>query len=179
MIRSFENQDPVIAQSAYVDDAALVIGRVRIGEGASIWPMTVLRGDVECIEVGDRTNIQDGTVVHVTHQGPYHKTGIATSIGSGVTVGHQAMLHACTIGDHCLIGMAAIVMDEATISPEVMVAAGSLVPPGKHLESGYLYQGRPAVAVRRLTDDELAFITYSADHYHRLALRHAGQLPRP
>src|SRR5690606_12143811 len=139
----FERSRPQIADSAFIDDTALVIGDVTIGEDASIWPMTVLRGDVNSITVGARTSIQDGTIVHVTHDGPFRPGGFATAIGNDVTVGHRAILHGCTIEDLCLIGMGATVMDGAIVRREVIVAAGALVPPGKELESGYLYVGSP------------------------------------
>ncbi|RFA31123.1 gamma carbonic anhydrase family protein [Alkalilimnicola ehrlichii] len=173
MIRDFERARPHIADTAYIDDSALVIGDVTIGEDASVWPTSVLRGDVNSITVGDRTNIQDGTVIHVTHDGPYSPGGIATIIGAGVTVGHRAVLHACTVEDYCLIGMGAIIMDGVLIQREVMVAAGSLVPPGKELESGYLYVGSPAKRLRALTAAEREQLHYSAEHYVKLKNRYS------
>ncbi len=173
MIRDFERSRPQIADSAFIDDTALVIGDVTIGEDASIWPMTVLRGDVNSITVGARTSIQDGTIVHVTHDGPFRPGGFATAIGNDVTVGHRAILHGCTIEDLCLIGMGATVMDGAIVRREVIVAAGALVPPGKELESGYLYVGSPVKRARALTEREREQLRYSAEHYVRLKNRYS------
>lgn len=156
---------PELGRGAYVDDAAVVIGDVTLGEDTSIWPMTVVRGDVNTIRIGARTNIQDNSVLHVTHDGKYTPGGYALSVGDDVTVGHRVILHACTVGDLCLIGMGSIIMDGAILESKVMLAAGSLVPGGKHLESGYLYMGSPVKQVRELTDEEIESLQYSADHY--------------
>jgi carbonic anhydrase/acetyltransferase-like protein (isoleucine patch superfamily) len=172
MIRSFEGKQPQIAASAYVDEAALVLGDVTIGEDASIWPMTVVRGDVNRIAIGARTNVQDNSVLHVTHDGPYTPGGVPLLIGDDVTVGHNVILHACTIGNRCLIGMGAIVMDKAVLEDEVFIAAGALVTPGKRLRGGYLYRGNPATEARALTQAELDNLRYSAQHYVRLKSRH-------
>lgn len=172
-IRSFENIDPFIDDKAYVDEAATVIGDVAIGAHSSVWPGCVLRGDVHSIRVGERTNIQDGSIVHVTHDGEYSPGGFATHIGDDVTVGHRAIVHACTVEDRVLVGMGAIIMDGATVRSDVMIGAGALVPPGKELESGRLYIGSPAKAKRDLTDEEKRFLKYSAEHYAELASRHA------
>lgn len=172
-VRSFEQYVPKIAESAYVDPAALVVGEVTVGEKASLWPMSVARGDVNRIEIGEGTNIQDGTVIHVTHDGPYSPGGIPTRIGRHVTVGHLCLIHACTIGDHCLIGMGSVIMDGAVLEDDVLLAAGSLVSPGKRLAGGKLYRGRPARAVRELTGEELDMLRYSGRHYVKLAERHA------
>lgn len=171
-LRTFEKHEPRIAESAYVDPAALVVGEVSIGEQASLWPMSVARGDVNRIEIGAGTNVQDGTVIHVTHDGPYSPGGIPTIIGRDVTVGHLCLIHACTIGDRCLIGMGSIVMDGAVLGEEVLLGAGSLVPPGKELGGGWLYRGRPAEPVRELTGEEREMLLYSARHYVDLANRH-------
>lgn len=172
-VRTFEDHEPQIAGSAYVDPAALVVGAVAVGEQASLWPMSVARGDVNRIEIGDGTNIQDGTVIHVTHDGPYSPGGIPTLIGRHVTVGHLCLIHACTIGDRCLIGMGSVIMDGVVLEDDVLLAAGSLVSPGKRLSAGKLYRGRPARAVRELTGEELDTLRYSGRHYVRLAERHA------
>ena len=164
-IRNYLNKTPRIADSAYIDEAAVIIGDVTIGEDVSVWPMVVARGDHQPITIGDRSNIQDGTVIHITSASEFVPDGYPCTIGSDVTVGHKAMLHACKIGSHCLIGMSATVLDGAVIDDHVMVGAGSLVPMGKHLESGYLYLGSPVKQVRRLKDEELRFIEYSARHY--------------
>lgn len=171
-IREFEGACPELAVDAYVDEAATVIGRVRIGAASSVWPQVVIRGDVNQITIGERSNIQDGAVLHCSHDGPYLPGGAATVIGDDVTVGHLAMLHGCRIGNRCLIGMNATVMDRAVIDDEVMLAAGSLVPPNKHLESGYLYQGNPARKKRPLTADERRYFLYSSAHYQKMAARH-------
>ena len=167
-IRTFRGISPQIGARAYVDEAATVIGRVTIGEDASIWPAAVLRGDVHEIHVGARTSIQDGSVLHVTHDGQFSPGGQACVIGTDVTVGHQVVLHACTVGNFCLIGMGSIVLDDVTIEDRVILGAGSLVSPGKRLESGGLYVGSPARRVRDLKEQEIAFLSYSAAHYVKL-----------
>ena len=172
-IEAFERIMPVIGEGSWVAPQATVIGRCTLGREVSIWPQAVLRGDVNTIEVGDRTNIQDGAVVHVTHESPFTR-GAATRIGADVTVGHNATLHGCTIEDECLIGMNAVVLDGAVVQRHVMVGAHALVPPGKVLESGWLYVGAPVRAVRRLTEEEIAFFRYSARHYVELMRRHVA-----
>jgi carbonic anhydrase/acetyltransferase-like protein (isoleucine patch superfamily) len=154
MIRPFQGIQPSIASSAFVDDSAVIIGDVVIGEDSSIWPLAVIRGDVNSIRIGARTSIQDGSVIHATHDGPFTPGGASTSVGSDVTVGHKVILHACTIHDRVLVGMGVIVMDKAVVEPDVIIGAGSLVPPGKVLQSGYLYVGSPVRQVRLLTERE-------------------------
>lgn len=171
-VRTFDRISPTLGANVYIDPAADVIGRVTLGDDVSIWPRAVLRGDVNTISVGARTNVQDGTIVHVTHDGPYSPGGYAAAIGADVTAGHGCIIHACTIGDRCLIGMGAIVMDGAVIEDDVLLAAGSLVSPGKRLESGYLYRGRPVRQVRVLQDEELEMLRYSAAHYVRIKDRY-------
>jgi carbonic anhydrase/acetyltransferase-like protein (isoleucine patch superfamily) len=171
-IRNFEAHQPHIAASAFIDETAVVIGDVEIGEDTSIWPMCVVRGDIQHIRIGARTNIQDGTVIHVTHDSRFCPGGQPTLIGDEVTVGHNAMLHACTIEDLSLIGMNAVVMDGAIVRSRVIVGAGSVVSPGKVLDSGFLYMGNPARQVRPLTERELEFLAYSAQNYVRLKDRH-------
>lgn len=172
-IRDFEGRRPRIAASAYVDPTALVIGDVEIGEDSSLWPMAVARGDVNAIRIGARSNIQDATVLHVTHDGPYTPGGRALHIAEDVTVGHAAVLHACTVEHTCLIGVRATVMDDAVIEPLTMIAAGSLVPPGKRLDGGALWRGSPARFVRWLSDDEREQLAYSARHYVGVKNRHS------
>jgi carbonic anhydrase/acetyltransferase-like protein (isoleucine patch superfamily) len=167
-IRKFGEKNPRFGAAVYVDASAVVIGDVRLAENVSIWPCAVLRGDIERIEIGAGSNIQDGSVLHVTHDGPFSPGGHKLKIGRNVTVGHKAVLHGCTVGDHCLIGIGAIVMDGAIIEDEVMVGAGALVSPGKRLESGYLYVGAPAKQVRPLKEQEKEFLRYSASHYIHL-----------
>jgi carbonic anhydrase/acetyltransferase-like protein (isoleucine patch superfamily) len=171
-IRNFASITPRIAASAYVDPAALVIGDVTIGEDTSIWPMCVVRGDVQSIRIGTRTNIQDGTVIHVAHDSHFCPGGQPTHVGDDVTVGHKVLLHACTVESTCLIGMNAVIMDGAVVQSRIIVGAGSVVPPGKILESGYLYVGSPAKQIRPLKEQELEFIEYSAQNYVRLKDRY-------
>lgn len=168
-IRSHAGLYPRVATGVYVDPASVVIGDVVIGEGSSVWPMTVIRGDIHHIRIGERTSVQDGSVLHVTHAGPYNPDGFPLIIGDDVTIGHKAMLHGCTIGSRILIGMAAVIMDGAVVNDEVIVGAGTLVPPGKVLESGYLYMGNPVRQVRLLTDKELQYFHYTAKRYADLA----------
>lgn len=173
-IRPFEAHQPLIAASAFIDETAVVIGRVTIAEHASLWPYVVARGDVQAIHIGARSNIQDATVMHVASPGRGHPDGFALVVGEDVTVGHQAILHAATIGDHCLIGMASTVMDGAVIEPYVILAAGSLVSPGKVLSGNALWRGSPARRVRELTAEERHEIEHSARHYVALQQRHVA-----
>lgn len=167
-IRSYQGKTPQLGTRVFVDPSAVVLGDVEIGDDASIWPLVVVRGDMHRIRIGQGTSIQDGSVLHITHAGPYNPDGFPLLIGDEVTVGHQVMLHGCTIGDRVLIGMGSMVMDGAVIESDVVLGAGSLVPPGKRLESGFLYVGRPAKQMRPLTEKELAFFSYSAQNYVRL-----------
>ena len=171
-IRNFEEFTPEIAKTAFVDEASVVTGNVSIGADSSIWPMCSVRGDINSIKIGERTNIQDGCVLHVTHDSKFAPGGAALEVGDDVTVGHNVVLHACTIENECLIGMGAIVLDGAIVKSGAMVGAGSLVSPGKVLQSGYLWLGSPAKRVRELSDKEKAFFKYSAQHYVKLKNRH-------
>ena len=171
-LRAYLDHRPQLGARVWIDPDASVIGQVELGDDVSIWPRSVLRGDVNRIVVGARTNIQDGSVCHVTHDGRYSPGGIALVLGEDITVGHAAILHACTIGDRCLVGMGTIVLDGAEIEDDVMIGAGSLVSPGKRLESGWLYRGRPATQARRLSDRELEMLRYSASHYVKLKDRY-------
>jgi len=174
-IRPFAGIQPKIAADAWVDPSAQVIGDVEIGTLSSIWPLTVVRGDIHAIRVGERTNIQDGSVLHVTHDSRFNPGGFPLTIGNEVTVGHKVMLHGCSIGDNCLIGMGAVVMDGVVIEPRVILAAGSLVPPGKRLAGGYLYRGSPARQARPLSDEELEFLEYVSGNYVRLAQQYRSE----
>ncbi|HIO96748.1 MAG TPA: gamma carbonic anhydrase family protein [Leucothrix sp.] len=174
-IRRFESHFPKIHSSSYIDETALVSGEVEIGADSSVWPMSVIRGDVNTITIGKRSSIQDGSVLHVTHASNQHsikvtdtQTGYPLIIGDDVTVGHKALLHACVIGDRVLIGMGSIIMDGVIVERNTIIGAGSLVPPKKILESGYLWMGSPAKKIRALTDEEIATLKYSAEHYVRL-----------
>ena len=168
-ITAYQGTLPQVAASAWVHPSAQVIGDVAIGERASVWCNSVVRGDVNLIRIGNDSNIQDLCTLHVSHRRPDNPDGSALIIGERVTVGHNVILHGCTIGDECLIGMGAIVMDQAQLQPRVLLGAGSLVPEGKVLLSGHLYLGRPAKLARPLTEEELAHFAYSAVHYVRLA----------
>tara|TARA_R110001583_G_scaffold169604_1_gene322450 strand:+ start:178 stop:723 length:546 start_codon:yes stop_codon:yes gene_type:complete len=167
-LRPYKNIHPTIGNAVYIDPFSSIIGDVHLADDVNIWPMCVLRGDVNSIYVGARTNIQDGSVLHVARKGEATVDGYSLNIGEDVTVGHKAMLHACTVGDRVLIGMGAIVLDGARIENDVILAAGALVPPNKVLASGFLYVGSPAKAARPLTESELAFLTRSASHYVNL-----------
>ncbi len=168
-IRPFKQFIPDIGKNVYIDESAQVIGQVEIGADSSIWPNTTIRGDVNWIKIGANTSIQDGSVLHVTHDHTNnHPGGFPLTIGSQVTVGHNVVLHGCTIADNCLIGMGAIILDDAYLEENVFLAAGAMVTPGKRLESGYLYIGSPAKKARALTDDEMKGLQYSADHYVKL-----------
>lgn len=168
-IRAFQGVSPILGEGTYVDEAATVIGDVVLGDDVSIWPGTVVRGDVNYIRIGSRTNVQDGTIIHVTHDGPYGKPGgFATVIGEDVTIGHAAVIHACVIEDACLIGMGVTVLDGAHIKKNGFVGAGAVIPPGKVVESGELWLGNPAKCVRKLSEKEIEQLYYSAQHYMRL-----------
>ncbi|MAZ44160.1 MAG: gamma carbonic anhydrase family protein [Legionellales bacterium] len=168
-IRSFQGVAPTIGKRVFIDPSAIVIGQATIGDDVALWPGVIVRADMHHITIGPRTNIQDGSVLHVTHASDKtHPDGFPLIIGADITVGHRAMLHGCHIQDRCLIGMNTIIMDGAIVESEVIIGAGSLVSPGKVLESGYLYVGRPAVKVRPLNDAERAFIPYSVQNYCNL-----------
>ena len=166
-LRSYKGITPSLGERVYVDPAASVIGAVVLGDDVSVWPGTVLRGDVNHIRVGARTSIQDGSIVHVAHAGPYGP-GSPCLIGEGVTIGHAAVVHACTIGDYCLIGMHASVLDGAVVHKYGFVGAGALIAPGKVVGERELWLGNPAKFVRLLSDRQIEQLHYSADHYVRL-----------
>ena len=162
------NTSPVLGENIFLHASAQVIGDVRIGRDSSIWCNTVLRGDVNSIVIGDCSNVQDFAMGHVSHKNAAKPGGSPLIIGDYVTIGHSALLHGCTIGNECLVGMGSIIMDDVVMRDRVMVGAGSLVSPGKVLESGYLYVGRPALRMRALTAEEIAYLKYSAEHYVRV-----------
>lgn len=159
---------PVIGQRVYLHPSCQVIGDVKIADDASVWCSTVLRGDVNRIVIGRGSNVQDLSIGHVSHKTAEKPAGSPLIIGDYVTVGHAVILHGCTIGNECLIGMGSIIMDDVVIPDHVMIGAGSLISPGKTLESEMLYMGRPAKAIRALTEDEVKYLRYSAEHYMRL-----------
>jgi carbonic anhydrase/acetyltransferase-like protein (isoleucine patch superfamily) len=174
-IRPYLDKTPLLGERSYVDSAASVIGDVVLGDDVSIWPGTVVRGDVNFIRVGARTNIQDGSIVHVSHDGPHAKLGgFATVIGEDVTIGHKAIIHACRIEAAVLIGMGAIVLDGAVVKKHGFVGAGALIAPGKVVGEGELWLGNPAKKVRMLSDAEIEALYYSAQHYVRLKNQYLG-----
>ncbi len=164
-LRSYRGISPRVAESAYIDSSSVLVGDITIGKDSSIWPLVAARGDVNSIIIGERSNIQDGTVLHVTQRSESNPEGFPLVIGDDVTVGHKAMLHGCTIKNRVLIGMATTVLDGAIVEDDVMIGAGSLVPPNKVLESGYLYLGNPVKQVRPLKEQEHAFLKKSAAGY--------------
>ena len=167
-LSNYLDTHPQLAERVYVHASAQVIGSVRLGADSSIWCNAVLRGDVNDIVIGRCTNIQDLTMGHVSHKTPAKPNGSPLVIGDHVTIGHAVILHGCRIGNECLVGMGTIVMDDVVVEDRVMIGAGSLVPPGKTLESGFLYVGRPVAKVRPLTEAEIAYLRYSAEHYVRV-----------
>ncbi|MBI3070799.1 MAG: gamma carbonic anhydrase family protein [Deltaproteobacteria bacterium] len=166
MIRSYLNFEPTIHPTVFVAESAIVIGRVEIGAEASIWYQSVVRGDVEAIRIGARTNLQDFVMVHA-RKGKYGCT-----VGEGVTVGHHATLHACSVGNHALVGIGAIVMDAAEVGDEALVGAGAVVPEGMKIPPRTLVLGMPARVKRELTSDEIAGLHRSAASYAELAREH-------
>lgn len=174
-IRKYLNHKPQLGERVYIDEAATVIGRVWLADDVSVWPGAVLRGDVNDIRIGARSNVQDLSVLHNTGSSAHKPQGSPLTIGEDVTVGHHVTLHGCTIGNRVLIGMGSIVLDDAVIEDDVIIGAGSLVPPRKKLESGYLYMGSPAQAARPLSEDERAFLRVSAQNYMRTAAEYRGE----
>ena len=164
MIRKFKEFTPSLGNHVFVDEQATVIGDVSLGDDVSIWPQSVVRGDINPITIGSRTNLQDGSIVHVTHKSDY-SSGYPCTIGSDVTIGHACVIHACTIEDMALIGMGSVLLDGSIIQSNVIIGAKSLVPSGKILESGYLYMGSPCKKIRPLKISEIEFLKYSAQHY--------------
>ena len=172
-IRRFDGITPTVPDSCFVDDTALVIGDCVLGEDSSVWPMAVVRADVNAVRIGKRSNIQDFAMLHESHRRPPEDPeGAPLVIGDDVTVGHHATLHGCTVGNRVLIGIGSVVLYRAIIEDDVIVGAGSLVPPRKRLLSGGLYVGSPVKRLRDLTDEDRAFLPYSAAHYVRLAAKH-------
>ncbi len=164
-IRSYRNITPTIPTNCFVDPSSVLVGDIRLGEHSSIWPLVAARGDVNSMRIGCNSNIQDGTVLHVTRKSLGNPDGYPLSIGDYVTVGHKCMLHGCTLGNRILVGMGAIVMDGAVVEDDIIIGAGSLVPPNKTLESGYLYVGNPVEKKRVLNQSERDFLTKTAENY--------------
>ncbi len=167
-IRTLAGKTPKLGERVFVDDSAVVIGDVELGDDSSVWPCAVIRGDMHRIRIGARTSVQDNSTLHITHAGPFNEDGWPLIIGDDVTIGHGATLHGCTIHNEVLIGIGCTVLDGAVVESQVIIGAGSLVPPGKRLESGYMYMGSPAKQVRPLKDKEKAFFKYTAGNYAKL-----------
>ncbi|MHA3050105.1 gamma carbonic anhydrase family protein [Acinetobacter sp. ANC 4641] len=171
-IRSYLEHTPQIDDSCYIDAMSVVIGDVQLAENVSVWPFAVIRGDVNSIQIGKNSNVQDHCMLHVSHKNPNKPNGSPLIIGEDVTIGHHVTLHGCTIGNRVLVGINTVILDDVVIEDDVMIGAGSLVPPRKRLESGYLYVGSPIQKVRPLTDQEKTFLAYSARHYVKVAGNH-------
>ena len=171
-IRSYQGKTPLLGERVFVDPSAVLVGDIEIGADSSVWPLVVIRGDMHRIRIGARTSVQDGSVLHITHAGPFNPEGFPLTIGDEVTVGHKVTLHGCTLGSRILVGMGSIVMDGAVVQDEVIIGAGSLVPPGKVLESGFLYVGSPVKQARPLSDKERSFFAYTASNYVKLKDQH-------
>lgn len=174
-IRAYRGIYPDLDSSAYIDDSAVLVGDIKIGKHSSVWPLVAARGDVNVIRIGERSNIQDGSVLHLTRKSAQNPKGFPLIIGDDVTVGHKCMLHGCTLGNRILVGMGAIIMDGAVVQDDVFIAAGALVAPNKVLESGYLYVGNPASKKRPLNDSETAFLKQSALNYVELSREYLEQ----
>ncbi|ASM52400.1 hypothetical protein PNIG_a0042 [Pseudoalteromonas nigrifaciens] len=164
-IRSYKGVIPSFNASVYIDESSVLVGDITLGDDSSVWPLVAARGDVNYIRIGERTNIQDGSVLHLSRATKSNPEGYPLIIGDDVTVGHKVMLHGCQLGNRILVGMGAIIMDNAIVEDNVIIGGGSLVPPNKRLESGYLYVGSPVKQARALTEQELTFLKVSADNY--------------
>lgn len=175
-LRSFGGDTPEIGNRVLIDPSAVVLGDVVLGDDVSVWPGAIIRGDMHRIRVGARCSVQDGSVLHITHASDFNPDGWPLTIGEEVTIGHNATLHGCTLGNRILVGMGAIVMDGAVVEDDVVIAAGALVTPKKVLQSGYLYAGAPAKQVRKLSEKEMTFFSYSAANYVRLKDQHIAEL---
>ena len=168
VMKSFRGYSPKLGQRVWVDESAILIGDIEIGNDSSVWPLVSIRGDMHRIRIGARTSIQDNSCLHITHASQFNPEGYPLTIGDDVTIGHMVMLHGCFIGNQVLIGMSSTILDGAVIEDQVVIGAGSLVPPGKRLASGYLYLGSPAKQVRPLTEHELNYFQYACQNYVKL-----------
>ena len=176
-IRAYGGINPTLGRGAWIDPAAVVIGDVALGEDASVWPLVLIRGDVNRIRIGARSNVQDGSIVHVSRPYPGNDAGWPTLLGDDVVIGHKVALHGCTIADRVLVGIGAIVLDGVQVASDVIIGAGSVVTPGKQLESGYLYVGNPARRARELRPEEIARIPKMAADYVRLKDEYSASTP--
>ena len=167
-IRTFKGITPKLGERVYIDAAATVIGDVALGDDVSVWPGAVIRGDMHKIRIGNRSNVQDNAVLHITHASDFNPGGWPLIIGEDVVIGHRALLHGCTLGNRILVGNGAIVNDGAVVEDEVIIGAGCVVPPGKRLESGYVYVGNPCKQGRALKESERKFFSYSPANYMKL-----------
>ncbi len=168
-IRPYLAHRPQIDSTCYIDDLSVVIGEVTLAENVSVWPFAVIRGDVNSITIGKNSNVQDHCMLHVSHKNASKPNGSPLIIGEDVTIGHHVTLHGCHLGDRILIGINTVILDDVIVENDVMIGAGSLVPPRKRLESGYLYVGSPVKKIRPLTAEEIAFLPYSAQNYVKVA----------
>ena len=168
-IRPYLDHHPKIDTTCYIDEMSVVIGDVVLGENVSVWPFAVIRGDVNYIKIGKNSNVQDHAMLHVSHKNAAKPNGSPLIIGEDVTIGHHVKLHGCTIGNRVLVGIGTIILDDVIVEDDLMIGAGSLVPPNKVLESGYLYVGSPVKKVRPLTDKEKEFLPYSAQNYVKVS----------
>lgn len=168
VMKAFRGKTPQLGNRVWVDDSAVLIGDVTIGEDSSVWPLVAIRGDMHCITIGARTSIQDNSCLHITHASAYKPEGHPLTIGDDVTVGHMAMLHGCAIGSRVLVGMGTTILDGAVVEDEVIIGAGSLVPPGKRLASGFMYLGSPVKQVRPLNAKEIEYFQYAGLNYVKL-----------
>jgi carbonic anhydrase/acetyltransferase-like protein (isoleucine patch superfamily) len=171
-IRNYGNLRPKIDENAYIDPTAVVVGDVTIGEYSSLWPTAVVRGDIHYVSIGKYTNIQDGSVIHVTPE--THPV----NIGDYVTVGHRVVLHGCTIKDGALIGMGAILLDGSLVEENALVAAGALVPEGKRIPAGYLALGTPAKPIRKLTEEQIKMVRENTEHYVEIAMKYKEEIAK-
>ena len=167
-IRPHQGIYPTLGRRVFIDNAATVIGNVTLGDDSSVWPGAVIRGDMHSISVGARSNVQDNAVLHITHSSEFNPKGWPLTIGNDVIIGHGAILHGCSVGNRILVGNGAIVNDGVEIEDEVIVGAGSMVPPGKRLKSGFVYVGNPCKPLREITTKEKGFFTYSSANYVKL-----------
>jgi carbonic anhydrase/acetyltransferase-like protein (isoleucine patch superfamily) len=174
-LRTYNGISPIIGRANYIDSSSVLVGDITLGADVSIWPLVAARGDVNLITIGARTNVQDGSVLHVTRKSENNPSGNPLIIGEDVTIGHKCMLHGCTLGDRILVGMGAIIMDGAVVQDDVFIGAGSLVPPNKTLLSGYLYMGNPIKQARKLKESEADFLKKSAENYVELKNNYLNQ----